>query len=184
ADAAAAVAPPRAAPASGPTARKRLAARGRATVRVLGVAVSFAFAGLAQAGPAPDLEGEWTTGSLTPYARPAAFKTLVVPEAEAAAYELKRRGRPPEAAEDAVGGAETDWWETDVGLARVRGGARSSWIVSPSDGRVPFTAEAEASNRARRMRTETDFTGPEARPDGERCLNAAAPPMLSVGAND
>jgi hypothetical protein len=112
------------------------------------------------------------------------LKTLVVPEAEAAAYERDHRGKPPDAAADAVGGAETDWWETDVGLARVRGEARSSWIVSPADGRVPFTAEAQAANRARRVRTETDFSGPEARPDGERCLAGVAPPLTSVGAND
>ena len=153
-------------------------------MRMLWLATALAFAGSAEAGPPPNLEGNWTTSTLTPYARPPAFKELVVPEAEAAAYERKHRGRPPDQPDDPVGGVETDWWETDVGLARVRGQARSSWIVSPTDGRVPFTAEAQASNRARRARAETDFAGPEVRPDGERCLASAAPPMTSVGAND
>jgi hypothetical protein len=150
-----------------------------------GMALAAALAaGAAHAAPAPRLEGGWTTSTLTPYARPAAFKALVVPPAEAAAYERQHRGRPPDGLDDDVGGGETDWWETDVALARVRGQARSSWIVSPADGRVPFTAEAQAANRARQARTRTDFAGPEARPDPERCLHSAAPPLSSGGAND
>jgi hypothetical protein len=153
-------------------------------MRIWWVAALLGVAGSAQAGAAPDLEGDWTTSTLTPYARPAAFKSLVATEAEAAAYERKHRGRPPDQPQDAVGGAETDWWETDVGLTRIGGQARTSWIVSPADGRVPFTTEAQASNQARRARAETDFAGPEARPEGERCLASAAPPMISAGAND
>ncbi|HEY8572582.1 hypothetical protein [Phenylobacterium sp.] len=153
-------------------------------LRGLALATALGSAAAAQAAPAPSLEGDWTTSTLTPYARPADFKTLIVPEAEAAAYERQRRGKPPEAAKDEVGGDETDWWETDEPLMRVRGQARSSWIVSPADGRVPFTAEAQAGNRARQARTRGDFSGPEVRPDGERCLAGIAPPLSSGGAND
>jgi hypothetical protein len=138
----------------------------------------------AVAAPPATLEGNWTTSTLTPYARPRAFTTLIVPEDQARAFERQRRGKPPEAAVDDVGGEDTDWWETDVPLARVRGQARSSWIVAPADGRVPFTAEAQAGNRARQARTSSDFSGPEVRPEGERCLASAAPPLQSVGAND
>lgn len=138
----------------------------------------------AEAGSPGAIEGVWTTSTLTPYARPRAFSTLIVPEVDAAAYERQRRGKPPEAAVDEVGGEDTDWWETDVPLARVRGRARSSWIVAPADGRVPFTVEAQAANRARQARTRSDFSGPEVRPDGERCVASAAPPLQSVGAND
>ena len=153
-------------------------------LRSMVLVTALAFGACAHAAPQPSLEGVWTTSSLTPFARPASLKTLVVPEADAAAYERQRRGKPPEGAADEVGGAETDWWETDVPLARVRGQARSSWIVSPADGRVPFTAAAQAANRARQDRAKTAFAGPEVRPDGERCVGNAAPPLQSVGANE
>lgn len=148
------------------------------------MAAVLASAAPAEAARPGALEGNWTTSTLTPYARPRAFTTLVVPEAEAAAFERERRSKSPEAAADEVGGEQTDWWETDVRLARVRGQARSSWIVAPADGRVPFTAEAQAANRGRQARANSDFSGPEVRPEGERCLPSAAPPLQSVGAND
>jgi hypothetical protein len=147
------------------------------------VATLFMSAAPADAGPR-GLEGSWTTSTLTPYARPKEFTTLIVPEADASEFERRRRGKPREAAADEVGGEDTDWWETDVPLARVRGQVRSSWIVDPPDGRVPFTTEAQAANRARQARTKSDFSGPEVRPDGERCLPSAAPPLQSNGAND
>jgi len=156
-------------------------------VRIRGVVLAASVlvcAGAANAGPPGRLEGSWTTSTLTPYARPRAFTTLIVPDAAAAEYERQRRGKPPEGVADEVGGEETDWWETDVPLARVRGRVRSSWIVAPLDGRVPFTGEALSANRARQARTKSDFSGPEVRPDGERCLASAAPPLQSVGAND
>lgn len=138
----------------------------------------------ANAGPPGDLEGDWTTNSLTPYSRPRAVTALVMSAAEAAAYERQHRGKPREGAVDEVGGEDTDWWETDVPLARIRGHARSSWIVAPADGRVPFTPEAQEANRVRQARWKSDFSGPEVRPDGERCLANATPPLQSFGAND
>ena len=47
----------------------------------------------------------WTTGALTPFSRPDGWKTLIVPDAEARAYEAERRGTPPPGLEDEVGGA-------------------------------------------------------------------------------
>lgn len=126
-----------------------------------------------------DLEGLWTTGTLTPFERPKDFKGLIATDAEAAAFEAKRRGKPPELPDDAVGGADSEWWETDVGLARVRGQVRSSWIVSPADGQTPYTPEAKAANKARWERRKVDFDHPEARPLGERCLATASPPMAA-----
>jgi hypothetical protein len=153
-------------------------------LRTLVVGLALMCAVPANAAPRGTLEGNWTTSTLTPYARPRGFAALVATEAEASEFERQRRGKPPESAVDEVGGEDSDWWETDVPLARVRGQARSSWIVAPTDGRVPFTAEAQAANRARQSRSKSDFSGPEVRPDGERCLHSAAPPLQSVGGND
>jgi len=138
------------------------------------------------ASGAPDLSGLWSNNSLTQLERPDDFKSLVVSEQEARTFEQKHRGQPPEIPNDVVGGANSEWWETDTGLARIRGQARSSWIVSPADGQLPFTAQAKAANKARRERRKTDFDNPESRDRGERCLaaEAAGPPMLNGGYDD
>jgi hypothetical protein len=140
-------------------------------------------AGPSLAAP-PLFDGLWSTGSLTEMERPKEFKTLVAPEAEAAAFEKERRGKPPMFPDDNVGGAESEWWETDVGLARIRGQARTSWIVNPADGQLPFTAAAKAARKADRDRRKKDFDNPEARPAGERCLPDNTPPLANGGIND
>jgi hypothetical protein len=129
----------------------------------------------------PDLEGLWSTSSLTELERPKELKTLVVSEAEAAAFEKERRGRPPPFEDDKIGAATSEWWETDVGLARIRGQVRSSWIVSPADGQLPFTEAATAANKARGERRKVDMDNPESRSLGERCLDAtsAGPPIVN-----
>jgi len=147
-------------------------------------------AGAAQAGKAPahsDFTGIWTLGSLTELERPKAFKTLVVPDPDAKAYEKLHRNTPPDYAteDDPTHGAEAEWWERDVGLARIRGQARSSWIVSPADGQRPENPAAKAAAKAARLRRKTDFNGPESRTRGERCVDTGAgPPLTNGGAND
>src|SRR5690348_3268300 len=124
-------------------------------------------AGLAVARPAicaPQLSGLWSNNSLTQLERPDDFKTLIVSEPDAKAYEAKHLGRPPDAPpEDTVGGIASEWWETDIGLARIRGQVRSSWLVAPADGQLPFTAKARAANKARSARRKVDFDNPESR---------------------
>jgi hypothetical protein len=154
----------------------------------LGLALTMA-AGAAGARGAPhakrpDLSGLWSTASLTSEERDDAFKTLTVNPADAAAYEKKHRGRPPEDPDDTVGGGDSEWWETDVGLARIRGQIRTSWIVSPADGKRPMTAQAQAFGKARRERRKVDFDNPEGRMGSERCVESGAIPPLENGGYD
>ena len=144
-------------------------------------------AGIVLAGPAvqaappsPDLSGLWSNGSLTKLERPKDLKALVLTPAEAAAYEAEWRNKPPPI-EDDVGGADSEWWEGDEGLARIRGQARTSWIVAPADGKLPFTAAAAAQNAARTARRKLPLDNPESRGRTDRCLPGAAagPPMLN-----
>ena len=135
----------------------------------------------------PDLNGAWSNNSLTQLERDSdAFKTLGLSEAEARAYEAKHLGKPPEIPDDKVGAAASEFWETNVGLARIRGVARSSWITSPADGQVPYSAAAKAAGKARRELRKTRADDPEARPLAERCLEpgAAGPPLQNGGYND
>ena len=152
------------------------------TIRFAGwLALAVSLAGTtARATPPPDLSGLWTNGSLTTLERPKDLKALVVTEAEAAAYEAKWRGKAPPI-EDDVGGADSEWWESDHGLGRVRGQARTSWIVSPADGKLPFTAAATDQNAARKTKRKLPLDNPEDRGRSDRCLPGAAagPPMLN-----
>ncbi|THD50564.1 hypothetical protein [Phenylobacterium sp.] len=129
-----------------------------------------------------DLEGVWTLGTYTDLERPPALHALVLTPAEAEAYEAPRRrlgGMPVPNADDVLGQAETERSERGDGLARVRGQIRSSWIVDPPDGRIPFTAEGLAA--VARARTE-QFANPEGLSGTTRCLaNAAAGAPMSGG---
>jgi len=155
------------------------------------VACATAWPALAGPRPAaahPDLSGAWSNASLTTQERDDAFKTLSVPDAEAAKYEKAHRGQPPEAppGEDPVDGIKAEWWETDQGLARIRGQVRTSWIVAPADGKRPFTAAAKAQNKANRARSKLPPDNPEDRDRSERCVDddGAGPPLDNGGYND
>jgi hypothetical protein len=136
----------------------------------------------------PDFSGLWSNASLTSQERADDFKTLTVTEADAAKYEKAHRGKPPDAppGEDTVDGVHSEWWETDQGLARIRGQVRTSWIVSPADGKRPFTPAAKAANKAFEARMKVDFDNPETRARSEQCSDddAAGPPLDNGGYND
>ena len=138
--------------------------------------------------PSRDLEGLWTNASLTTLERPAPFKALVVPDADALAFESAHPRRPNLPFADDVGQGDVEWWEMGAGLGRIDGQARSSWIVEPADGRLPLTAEALRRVQDRQASVLRDFDGPEARPSPERCLTATSgvstPPMLNTSYNN
>ena len=155
--------------------------------------VLLATASTAGAGPyrAPraadghaDLGGLWTSTSLTELERPARFKTLTVSDAEAAAYEQHRPDEFSNTDIDNVGGrqSESSFWDLGVKLARIDGKARTSWIVEPADGALPYTRDGIAE-RARHAQGVSSPANPESRTPSERCLIAgwagAGPPMLN-----
>ncbi|HEY0650655.1 hypothetical protein [Phenylobacterium sp.] len=128
----------------------------------------------------PDLDGIWSNRSLTTLERRPAFKTLTLSEAEARAAEKALDGRPAIPA-DEVGQVETEWWEPGLALARVDGQARTSWIVEPADGRLPYSEAGLKALTAAQAADRNAFDGPEVRPGPERCLmgggGATGPPI-------
>ena len=141
----------------------------------------------------PDLQGLWTNASITTLERPSYASKLVLSPEEARAIEtatLNRLGadsRPtdpsvgaPKAGDD-VRGYNTFWIDLGAKLAVVKGEIRTSWVVDPPGGRVPYTAEGL---RALREAASRSFDGPEARSPGERCIvgygSTSGPPMLNV----
>ena len=96
---------------------------------------------------------------------------------------MRRRGGrctgcpPPSRGE--VGQPESEFNERGDGLARVNGQVRSSWIVDPADGHMPYTPAASGRLGLDKP-PYPKFDNPEDRPVNERCLGngAAGAPML------
>jgi hypothetical protein len=138
----------------------------------------------------PSFEGRWTNASLTTLQRAARYKTLVLAPAEVEAAtnshpQVVRQRTDDEQGESTVfdgadlrsgRGYNAFWIDPGMSFNVVRGEHRTSWIVDPADGRIPYkSASADAERR-------TGFDGPEARPLGERCIvnsPSAGPPMLN-----
>jgi hypothetical protein len=157
----------------------------KAFVRVLALTGALSLAGLALAAPAsnyrsprtasgaPDLQGVWSNASMTRLERPPEASSLVVSEQEASVLErrLIAKQRKVDGA-DTVGQYDSEWLEGVDHLARLGGQARTSWLVSPADGKLPFTAEGNRQVDAIRAARLTAFDGPEARSVSERCLSS------------
>jgi hypothetical protein len=111
----------------------------------------------------PDLQGNWSTAWITPLERPAEASQLVLSASEGAKlFEvLWKRFIDREGSLDPIE-------EVDVrSLLIVGGEARSSLIVDPPDGKIPFTEMA----RARRPAPQPPgFDDPEQRGPSERCI--------------
>jgi hypothetical protein len=135
----------------------------------------------------PDLQGQWTNASLTHLERPGDLKALVISEAEASAYEARQTGAPKIPGDD-VGQDTTEVWEQGGKLARLGGEVRTSWLVEPRDGRLPYSEAGRRLLQASLGGLYINFDGPEARPAMERCLlgsnSSSGPPMLNSGYNN
>jgi hypothetical protein len=147
---------------------------------------------------APDLQGLWTNTALTFLQRPPIFKALIATDKEEAMLIggfKKMAGSiispdpidPKLPAPPVVSEApQSDYIEMPLQLARINGQPRSSWIVEPADGRLPYS-EAEKKVRAANAKAPENFDNPENRDTQERCLTAIGspegPPMMNTGFN-
>ena len=152
----------------------------------------------------PDLQGNWSSATITPLQRPEgqgpvlSWEEVEAREGRAAGY-LERVSRPSDPDRSApqvggrngtggVGGYNGIYIDRGDKVAVVYGEPRSSLITHPADGRTPdLTPEAQA-RRAERREFRSQFgqyDHPELRPLGERCLvsfgSNAGPPMLPNG---
>lgn len=120
----------------------------------------------------PDFHGMWSSQWLTPVERPASAKTLVLDKAEAARLtkEILARaeaGNPldPELA-----------YPDAASLAIVRGEVRSSLVIDPPDGRLPWTDAGRAAAR----KYVGGLDGPETRMTTERCIGGVGWAPLQI----
>jgi hypothetical protein len=127
----------------------------------------------------PGLGGVWISRWITPLERPKGVTRLALSAEEAKAAEAAEWVRHN--AIDPIEG--TDSFEFSR-FVTVRGDIRSSLIVDPADGKLPYTEKARALGIGARPQTGTD--GPEQRALNERCLtsgNGFAPHMTAPSGN-
>ncbi len=183
----------------------------RATVAVALIAAVSIPVALAQDGGAvprtpdgrPDLQGNWTNGTITPIERPQGFEAVLTPE-QVAEIEGGRqecieansqlsdpdRGAPAaggvslgcdfilEAAAGGTGGYNVFYLDRGDQVAVVNGEPRSSLLTTPDDGRIPARTP-EARQRLGQLMTARgqhgEFDNPENRPLSERCIVSFGP---------
>ena len=131
----------------------------------------------------PDLQGViWSFATITPLERPAAYagrERLTEEEVVALNAEALTRGDQPPPPGDP--GAYNAFW-----FDRGESTGRTSLIVDPPDGRIPFTADGRQRLDERRALLGRPAHGPEDRSPGERCTHhtKAGPPMSAGGYNN
>ena len=145
----------------------------------------------------PDLQGVWTSATITPMERPKdlAGKATMTDE-EAAAYEKanaeelqKQDGQSDgpliaAAGSSGTGGYNVLFVDRGTELARVDGVKRTSLIIDPPDGRMPPLTPEARQRTAGMMRSFNNFDSVKTRPLSERCIigfgSTSGPPMLPV----
>lgn len=140
----------------------------------------------------PDLQGTWTTATVTTLERDKAIDRLVVSEEQALAMENFAAGfiesidQLPEgdlSAGESVGGYNSAWMDPGTKVLRVDGKPRSSIITEPEDGHVPYTLSGKAKMWWGLLSTQKR-NNPEELLLGDRCVvgfgSSGGPPMLPV----
>lgn len=159
----------------------------------------------------PDLSGIWTNASLTPLSRAPGQKSLVVSEEEAqkiaantsiagvpandpefqnSGYSDPNKGAPEKGGSDfGLKGYDKFWVTPGEKLAYVKGEWRTSNIVDPPNGQLPYKNPAEQMKKQMAgfkvyMTGDAPYEGPEEPTISERCLigfgQTGGPGMLSV----
>ncbi|MBT6056787.1 MAG: hypothetical protein HOG51_02020 [Gammaproteobacteria bacterium] len=145
---------------------------------------------------APDFQGTWTIATQTNLERAERFGgELVISEEEAIQIEARVQARneasnrPSDPNREApttgrnVGGYNTFWMDPGERLAVVNDEIRTSILVDPEDGRLPYSEQGRTLFAAA-MQQRQSYDGPEVRPLGERCMvgfgSSGGPPKLPV----
>tara|TARA_R110001592_G_scaffold315181_1_gene591063 strand:- start:847 stop:1869 length:1023 start_codon:yes stop_codon:yes gene_type:complete len=158
----------------------------------------------------PDLQGIWSNATQMPLQRPEQLgeKRAYTAE-EAAAREARseltaqRNNSPSDPNRSApsdgnvAAAYNTFWLDRGNATARINGEYRTSMIIDPPNGRIPWLPEAERiPNQLARWLDNTGvgaFDGPELQTIGERCLlffdfrtsnSSAGPPMMPIAYNN
>ena len=131
----------------------------------------------------PDLQGLWTSATLTPLERPErqADRGRLTDEEVAAIEEesaARRAASDGKSAPGSVGGYNQVWMDAGT---RIVGDRRTALIVDPADGRIPWRAHARvASDRERARYGVGPFESYVDLDTGERCITDGLPNMVPL----
>jgi hypothetical protein len=131
----------------------------------------------------PDLQGFWNNTSITSLRRSRDAKSLVVDKKEAdrlvnrnvlivlSKQDQATNGEDPNNTKiledkNADRGYNSYWIDPGKSLAMVKGEYRTSWIVDPPNGQIPYKPGAAKGGGF----AQDNFDGPETRPQAERCI--------------
>jgi len=143
----------------------------------------------------PDLQGNWTNASITTLERNPRYQKLVLSTDEVV---RATQGHPQNVRlatdDNLVQGALLDgsdlaqgrgynafWIDPGTSFGSINGEYRTSWIVDPPDGRIPYSEQGRAFRASLREKNSA-FDGPESRPLAERCISTnmrVGPPMIN-----
>ena len=136
----------------------------------------------------PDLQGAWSFATITPLERPPEYsgreflsdEEVAVLNDDAATRASSDRREELSAQRDVDLAYDQFWWD------RGTSDGRTSLIVDPANGRIPFTVEGNERIDLRRSLRGRPARGPEDRSPGERCVHhtKAGPPMSAGGYNN
>lgn len=157
----------------------------------------------------PDLQGYWTNRTRTPLQRQRSLGTqraYTLEEAQQFEARLRQNAERSEAPSDPgrdapsggnVGSYNTFWLDLGTSVIQVDGEYRTSMIIDPPDGRIPYLPEEErAPTQLARWLSEAGvgaYDGPELQTIGERCLlffdfrtsnSGSGPPMMPMYYNN
>jgi hypothetical protein len=140
----------------------------------------------------PDLQGAWTSATITSLQRMDGIRELVISEEEV--RELEQLDAELLAEIDnlpagnlpvgkVVGGYNSVWLDPGTRLLRVKGEPRTSIIVDPKNGKVPYTITGWFKYWWTLIKTQKR-NNPEEQLNGDRCVvgfgSTGGPPMLPV----
>ncbi|HJO11186.1 MAG TPA: hypothetical protein QGI39_03990, partial [Gammaproteobacteria bacterium] len=152
----------------------------------------------------PDLQGIWSNATQTPMQRPEEFGDKgFLTETEARDQEqgwkdrITRYSQPsdPDRAPPTDGNTDAGyngfWIDRGTDVIEINGQYRTSIVVDPSDGQIPYLEGFQSNaltNQLRAIPGVDPYDGHELRPLGERCLlafgSSSGPPMLPVMYNN
>ncbi|MDH3643856.1 MAG: hypothetical protein OES38_17250 [Gammaproteobacteria bacterium] len=142
----------------------------------------------------PDMQGIWFFGSKTPHQRPLelgnkryytesealALEQGALQQHEMRAIPLNHNHEAPQAGVEIGQEADGNFEATRFKLARINGEYRTSLIIDPPDGRLPYRKDAMDIFDRWQAAGFGEFDGPEFRPPSERCVNGIGqvPPII------
>ncbi len=143
----------------------------------------------------PDLQGTWSNASITTLERDERYSGLTLSDDEViratnehpqnvrlATDDNMVAGQLPDGSDLPRGrGYNAFWIDPGTKFGTINGEHRTSWIVDPADGRIPYNEAGRARKAALRAKNAS-FDGPETRPLAERCISTGlrtGPPMIN-----